>query len=382
MKRISLLGATGSIGTNCLDVIRRYPSRFRVVALTTKTNIETIQHQAEEFRPAFCAAGDEKRAKELKDRLAGTQIDVGVGSDGLLEAATHPDADIVVNALVGAVGLLPTVRAIEAGKTVALANKESLVMAGSLIMPMAQKHGVQIIPIDSEHSGIMQCFQGYASKDVAKIILTASGGPFLNRDPEAFDTVTPQEALAHPTWDMGPKITIDSATLMNKGLEVIEAHWLFGVPVSDIEVIVHPQSIVHALIQFRDGSMLAQMGVTDMRLPIQYALSYPERLSPSQAQLNLAEVKALSFQNPDEQRFPCLGLAYRAAEAGGTMPTVLNAANETAVEAFLGGRIPFGHIPSTIEEAMKNHSPLDDPSLDEVLEADQWARDHVTEHLD
>lgn len=377
MKRISLLGATGSIGTSCLDVIRQHPSRFRVVALTARTQTEAIVHLANEFQPAFCAVGDEKQALEVKDRFAGTTIAVGTGIDGLLQAATHPEADIVVNALVGAAGLLPTAKAIEAGKTIALANKESLVMAGSLIMSMARQQKVQIIPIDSEHSGIMQCLQGYATKDVAKIILTASGGPFLDRDPDEFTSITPREALAHPTWDMGPKITIDSATLMNKGFEVLEAHWLFGLPTSQIEVIVHPQSIVHALIEFTDGSILAQMGAHDMRLPIQYALSYPERIDSPFSQLNLAQVNTLSFQKPDWERFPCLGLAYRAAELGGTMPAVLNAANEVAVGFFLRGRIPFNRIPSMIEQVMKEHAPVDRPSLDAILKADQWARQYL-----
>jgi len=288
---------------------------------------------------------------------------------------------MVVNALVGAAGLLPTVKAVEAGKTVALANKESLVMAGRLIMDLADRQNVQIIPIDSEHSGIMQCLRGYRPQDVSRIILTASGGPFLDRDPDDFASITPEEALEHPTWAMGPKITIDSATMMNKGFEVIEARWLFDIPTSRIEVVIHPQSTIHAVVEFTDGSMLAQMAVADMRLPIQYALNYPERMNSPCSRLNLTDIGHLSFRQPDMERFPCLGLACHAAAEGGTLPAVLNAANEIAVELFLENRLSFVRIPSVIEQAMQEHRSIDQPSLEEILEADRWARQYVIEHV-
>ncbi|MFQ6092045.1 MAG: 1-deoxy-D-xylulose-5-phosphate reductoisomerase [bacterium] len=381
MRRIALLGSTGSIGRNCLDVIGRLRSRFRVVALTTNAHTETLASQAREFEPKFCAVMDASKGEDLRTRLCGTEIEVGVGPEGLFEAATHPDADLVVNGLVGASGLLPTIKAIEAGKDVALANKESLVMAGELIMPMAEEQKTRIIPIDSEHSGIMQSLQGHHPDEVARIILTASGGPFLDRRPEEFESITLQQALKHPTWEMGPKITIDSATLMNKGLEVIEAHWLFGLPISQIEVIVHPQSVIHSLVEFVDGSIIAQMGPPDMRLPIQCALTFPERVGSPHPRMDFAQVKRLTFQNPDLERFPCLALAYRAAQIGGTMPAVLNSANEVAVQAFLDDRIPFPRIASIIEDAMNRHERVDRPSLEEILKADQWARRLVSEQL-
>ena len=377
MKHVAILGSTGSVGRNCLDVIRRHRSRFHVAALTTNTQTETLSIQIKEFEPTFCAIGDGEKADELKNLLAGSKIQVGIGSEGVVEAAVRPEVDLVVNALVGAAGLLPTIKAIEAGKDIALANKESLVMAGELIMHMAAESRIRLIPIDSEHSGILQCLQGHSSEEVARILLTASGGPLLNREPIEFESISPEEALAHPTWEMGPKITIDSASLMNKGLEVIEAHWLFGVPLSKIEVVVHPQSIIHSLVEFTDGSILAQMGVPDMRVPIQLALTFPQRLNTPYNRLDLTEVRHLSFLQPDTHKFPCLKLAYRAAENGGTLPAVLNAANERAVQAFLNHRIAFTRIPVLIEEALNRHEKIDHPSLDEIMKADQWSRRFV-----
>ncbi|UCE20333.1 MAG: 1-deoxy-D-xylulose-5-phosphate reductoisomerase [Gemmatimonadota bacterium] len=381
MKRIALLGATGSIGKNCLDVIRRLRSQFRVVTMTTNNNTEILAEQAEEFRPTLCAVMDPHKVDDLQDRLSERKIQIRTGPEGLLEAATHPDTDLVVNALVGAVGLIPTIRAIEAGKDVALANKESLVMAGEFIMNLAQEKKVQIIPVDSEHSGIMQCLHGNRREDVARIILTASGGPFFNRRAEEFQSITPQQALEHPTWNMGPKITVDSATLMNKGLEVIEAHWLFGVPISHIEVTIHKQSIIHSLVEFTDGSILAQIGPTDMRLPIQIALTFPERMESPYPRVRFEQTRMLTFEKPDHEKFPCLRLAYKAAQDGGTTPAVLNAANEIAVQAFLENRISFEKIPSLIEETTTRHVRADRPSLNEILTADRWARGYVMKQL-
>ena len=381
MKRIALLGSTGSIGTNCLDVIRHLRSRFQVVALTAYNSTETLADQAAEFHPTLCAVMNEKKVDDLRQRLLGTDIRVRTGSEGLIEAATHPEVDLVVNGLVGAAGLVPTIKAIEAGKDVALANKESLVMAGEFIMGLAHEKGVRLIPVDSEHSGIMQCLHGQRREDVARIILTASGGPFLNRRRDEFQSITPRQALEHPTWTMGPKITIDSATLMNKGLEVIEAQWLFSTPTSHIEVMIHQQSIVHSMVEFTDGSILAQLGMPDMKLPIQIALTFPERLNSHCSRIDFAQVSMLTFEKPDTEKFPCLGLAFRAAEQGGTAPAVLNAANEVAVHAFLDNRIPFEGIPSLIEETLTGHEGIDHPSLEEILAADEWARHDTMERI-
>ena len=381
MKRIALLGSTGSIGKNCLDVVRRLKSQFQVVALTAKNNTELLAEQAMEFRPELCAVMDRDNADDLRNRLSGSEIDTCVGPEGLLEAATHPTADLVVNGLVASVGLMRTIKALEAGKDVALANKESLVMAGELIMNLAREKNVRIIPVDSEHSGIMQCLHGNRREDVARIILTASGGPFFNRRPEEFQSITPQQALEHPTWEMGPKITVDSATFMNKGLEVIEAHWLFDVPLSHIEVTVHKQSIVHSMVEFTDGSILAQIGIPDMRLPIQNALTFPDKMPSPYSRVDFGRITMLTFEKPDHTKFPCLKLAHKAGQDGGSTPVVLNAANEIAVQAFLENRISFERIPSLIEEAMIAHERIDRPSLDEIFAVDHWARNYVTEQL-
>jgi len=371
MRRIVILGSTGSIGTNALDVLRRLRGSFSVCALTAHRNVELLRRQAEEFGPQVVACGD----RDMADHFDLPGIKVLWGSQGLEEVAALPEADIVLNALVGAAGLTPTLRAIQAGKRVALANKESLVMGGELVMGMVAGSTGQLIPVDSEHSAIFQCLQGEGRGQVNRLILTASGGPFLNWGPEDLSAVSPQQALAHPTWEMGRKVTIDSATLMNKGLEVIEAHWLFGIPTSRIEVLIHEQSIVHSLVEFADHSVLAQLSLPDMRLPIQYALTFPHREPSPQDPLDLAQVGALTFQRPDEQRFPCLQLAYDAVELGGTMPAVLNAANEEAVGAFLTDEIGFTDIPMVIHQTMGRHSVVAHPDLAEVLAADGWARE-------
>jgi 1-deoxy-D-xylulose-5-phosphate reductoisomerase len=371
MRRIVILGSTGSIGSNALDVLRRLRGSFSVCGLTAHRNVELLRQQAVEFSPQVVACGD----SDMADHIELPGIRVVVGPPGLEEVAALPQADIVLNALVGAVGLTPTLRALQAGKRVALANKESLVMGGELVMGMVAEKGGQLLPVDSEHSAIFQCLQGQERGNVKRLILTASGGPFLNSSPAELTTVSPQQALSHPTWEMGRKVTIDSATLMNKGLEVIEAHWLFGVSTSRIEVLIHEQSIVHSLVEFCDHSVLAQLSLPDMRLPIQYALTYPQREASPQASLDLAQVGALTFQRPDGERFPCLQLAYDAVEAGGTMPAVLNAANEEAVQAFLTDKIGFTDIPAVIHQTMDRHRLVAHPDLAAILEADGWARE-------
>jgi 1-deoxy-D-xylulose-5-phosphate reductoisomerase len=371
MRRVVILGSTGSIGTNALDVLRRLEGRFSVYALTAHRNVELLSQQAEEFKPRFIVIGD----PALVDRLKTSGAKILAGPEGLEEVAALPEADIVLNALVGAVGLVPTLRALGAGKRVALANKETLVMGGELVMRAAADSDGELIPVDSEHSAIFQCLKGNELHDVKRLILTASGGPFLGLSPEELSSVSPREALSHPVWEMGRKVTIDSATLMNKGLEVIEAHWLFGVPIARIEVLIHQQSIVHSLVEYTDHSILAQMSLPDMKLPIQYALTYPHRELSSHGSLDLAQVGALTFQRPDPDRFPCFGLAHEAAEAGGAMPVVLNAANEVAVPAFLEGQIRFTDIPQVIEKTMAQHRLIQHPDLEEILATDAWARE-------
>lgn len=370
MQRVVILGSTGSIGRSALDVLRRLRGRFSICGLTAHRNVSLLRQQAQEFKPQLVVCVE----PELADQLQLSGIKVLVGPQGLVEAAELSQADIVLNALVGAVGLTPTLRAIQAGKRVALANKESLVIGGELVMDMLAKTDGQLIPVDSEHSAIYQCLEGQDRECVTRLMLTASGGPFLRLSPEELASVSPGQALSHPTWQMGRKVTIDSATLMNKGLEIIEAHWLFGVPISQIEVLIHEQSIVHSLVEFSDNSILAQMSLPDMRLPIQYALTYPQRKRSPQAPLDLARVGALTFQQPDREKFPCLQLAYQAAELAGTMPAVLNAANEIAVQAFLDQEIGLTDIPRVISETMDGHRLSPHPNLAEVLRADEWAR--------
>ena len=381
MKGLSILGCTGSIGTNVLRVVEAFPDRFSVVGLSAGRNVEVLAAQVARHRPRVVSVATAEAAEALARLvdLSGTRL--GVGEEGAVAVSTHEAARTVVASAVGAVGLVPTYRALEAGKDVALANKETLVVAGELVVGLCRAHGGRLLPIDSEHCALHQCLDGRRTEDVRRLLLTASGGPFRKRPRETFSSITPAEALAHPTWSMGRKITIDSATLMNKGLEVIEARWLFGVPAGRIEVLVHPQSVIHSMAEFVDGTVLAQLSVTDMRLPIQYALSWPERWPTPLPVLDFAATLRLDFEPPESEAFPCLGLAYRALEAGGTMPAVLNAANEVAVEAFLDGRLPFTGVPETIAAAMAAHRVRPAAALGDVLEADAWARRRARESL-
>jgi 1-deoxy-D-xylulose-5-phosphate reductoisomerase len=374
IRRIAILGSTGSIGRQSLDLIRSGMGDFRIVALAAGKNVDLLAEQAREFRPDLVAIGDPKLAGPLRDRIGGRKPRVVAGQEGLREAATFPGADMVVAAIVGAAGLESTFAAVAAGKPVALANKESLVMAGALMMSMARRTGAELLPVDSEHSALHQCLRGESHGEVRRLILTASGGPFLRATANEMEQVSPETALRHPTWRMGPKITIDSATLMNKGLEVIEAHWLFGVDEDKIDILIHPQSLVHSLVEFVDGSLMAQIGATDMRLPIHYALCHPDRLPNRLDRLRLEDMPPLEFISPDPDRFPAPGLARAAVRTGGTAPAVLNAANEEAVAGFLNGRIGFTAIPRVVETALERHQARPVAALDEVLEADRDAR--------
>ena len=380
MKRIAILGSTGSIGRSALSVVEAQAGRLEVVGLAAGRNAGLLAEQARRHRPRIVAASTPAALAEARAALRGAGVEVEracAGRDGLLAVATQPAADLVLCATAGTAGLDATLAAIDAGKTIALANKEVLVMAGGLMMRAARRRGVAILPVDSEHNAIHQCVHGRDPDEVRRLILTASGGPFRERPAAELEAVTPREALDHPTWRMGPKITVDSATLMNKGLEVIEARWLFEAPPDRIDVVVHPQSIVHSLVELRDGSVIAQLGVTDMRLPIQYAFSYPERWDAPLPALDLARRGRLDFDRPDLERFPCLALAYRALRGPTAMPVILNAANERAVEAFLGGRLPFTAIPAAIERALdagERRQAGDVETLAAVREVDAWAR--------
>ncbi len=379
MKGISILGSTGSIGCNTLKVIEHLGG-FRVVAMAAGRNMQTFAEQVAKFGPELVSVDTEDHAGELARllRVNGRGPDgapkIEFGENGLVAVATHAEADTVVSATVGAVGFMPTLRAIEAGKRIALANKETLVMAGELMTAAAARSGAEILPVDSEHNAIHQCLRGEKLGEVKRLVLTASGGPFRQKTKDQIASATREEALAHPNWNMGEKITIDSATLMNKGLEVIEAHWLFGFDADQISVIVHPQSVVHSMVEMIDGSVIAQLGVTDMKHPIQYALTYPERASGCLEPLDLAKIGSLTFEEPDLERFPCLRLAFEALRAGGTMPAVLNAANEIAVKAFLDGKIRISEIAAVNETVMKAHGTAPADTLDAVLSADEWAR--------
>jgi 1-deoxy-D-xylulose-5-phosphate reductoisomerase len=381
MKGLSILGSTGSVGTNVLRIVEAFPDRLRVVGLSAGTNVERLAAQVAAHRPRIVSVATVEAAADLARQVDLGGIRVGVGVEGAVEVATHQEARTVVASAVGAVGLVPTYRALEAGKDVALANKETLVMAGELMVSAARRTGAQLLPIDSEHCALHQCLDGRRPEEVRRLILTASGGPFRTRAQETFARITRAEALNHPTWSMGRKITIDSATLMNKGLEVIEARWLFGVDAARVEVLIHPQSVVHSMVEFVDGTVVAQLGVTDMRLPIQYALSFPERWTAAIPGLDFARPLALEFQPPDRGRFPCLDLGYRALAAGGSMPAVLNAANEEAVGAFLEERVGFPAIPDCVAEVMSAHRPAPLASLDDVLAADAWARESARASL-
>lgn len=378
MKQISLLGSTGSIGTNTLKVITDFPDRFSVTALAAKSNTVLLAEQIRQFRPALAVVYSKRHASELKARLS-LDIDVEIlwGEKGYTTAAAHPHADVVVNAMVGAAGLGPTLAAINAGKDIAFANKETLVMAGEIVMADAADKKVQILPIDSEHSAIFQCLSGNRKSDLKRIFLTGSGGPFAHRPAKDFKKITVVDALNHPTWQMGEKITVDSATLMNKGLEVLEAKHLFGVSHDMIRVIIHPQSVIHSMVAYHDGSVIAQLGVPDMKTAIAYAISYPERLELNQPLPDFNQIGALTFEEPDFKKFPCLTLAYAACEAGGTLPAVMNAANEIAVTAFLDHAISFVKISEMIERVMDRHRLIGHPGLENIIEADQWAREEA-----
>jgi 1-deoxy-D-xylulose-5-phosphate reductoisomerase len=375
MKALSILGSTGSIGRNALEIVRRFPDRFEVKALAAKRSMALLAEQIREFTPEAVAVFDESAARQLESLLpSGCRTRILYGEDGYQAVAAWESAALTLVAMVGASGLLPTLAAIDSGKTIALANKETLVMAGSVVTARAAARGVTIFPVDSEHSAIFQCLQGQRREDAIQILLTASGGPFFQRSREAFAAMTPAEALRHPNWAMGPKITIDSATLMNKGLEVIEAKWLFNAPEDMIRVVVHPQSIIHSMVAFRDGSVMAQLGVPDMKAAIGYALSYPERLALGQPLPTFASDLQLTFADPDMESFPCLGLAFEACRRGGTLPAVLNAANEVAVYAFLEQRAAFTAIPLIVQQTMAAHVLIANPELEDILAADRWAR--------
>lgn len=375
MKRLAILGSTGSIGVTTLSLVERFPDRFRIVALAAGKNLARLREQVRCFQPEVVSVIEEADAERLRAQLPEFRGEILSGPAGVLAVATHPEADVVMAALVGAAGLAPTLAAIRAGKTVALANKEALVISGELMTREAKKHQVQILPVDSEHNAVFQALQGYPREQVKRIILTASGGPFLHRPAAELEHVTVAEALQHPTWKMGEKITIDSATLMNKGLEVIEARWLFDFPPEQISVIIHPQSIVHSMVEYKDGSVLAQLGIPDMAIPISYILAYPDRLSLSHLPpLDLAATAQLTFFQPDLDKFACLALAYEALARGGTCPAVLNAANEVAVASFLAGQIRFSAIAALNRQVLDAHVPRPVTDLETLLEADRWAR--------
>lgn len=376
MRSISILGSTGSIGCNTLKVVEHLRD-IRVVAMAAGRNIARFAEQVEQFRPELVAVADEQAVEELRGLLTEASPEIMCGEQGLIAVATHEKTCTLVSATVGAVGFVPTLRAIEAGKRVALANKETLVMAGELMTKAAAASGAEILPVDSEHNAIHQCLRGEKHAEVKRLILTASGGPFRTKTKAEIENATLEQALNHPNWKMGDKITIDSATLMNKGLEVIEAHWLFGFSADQIDVIVHPQSIVHSMVEMIDGSIIAQLGVTDMKHAIQYAITYPDRKPNVLESLDFANLSRLDFEPPDVDKFPCLALAYKALRIGGTMPAVLNAANEVAVKSFLDNKIAFGDIPNIVRDVCDAHSSTPADSLESVLNADKWARERA-----
>lgn len=379
-RRVVILGSTGSIGQSALKVARDIPDRMEVVGLAALRSVDVFVQQVQEWQPRAAVLADPVSAQEARVKLGGC-IEVGEGEADLCAMAAHPDADLVLIAIVGTSGLRPALSAIEAGKDIAVASKEILVMAGSVVMEAAKRRGVRILPVDSEHNAIFQCLEGHASGDVSRLILTASGGPFRTVPSELLGRVTPAEALKHPTWEMGKKISVDSATLFNKGLEMIEAKWLFEVPISRVEVVVHPQSIIHSMVEFVDGSVLAQMSTTDMCFPIQYAVTWPERVPNRLPALNFAALARLDFEAPRESDFPAIRLARWAGSTGGSLPAVLNAANEVAVDAFLKGACRFPQIWNCVERTMIAHRGSRDPDLDEILEADRWARSRAGEEI-
>jgi 1-deoxy-D-xylulose-5-phosphate reductoisomerase len=379
-EKIAILGSTGSIGRSTLNVIAQHPDEFEVVALAAGGNVREMVEQARTFKPKLISMATKEAAEQVQ-REVGQEVRVIYGEDAPVEVASHPEASFVVSAIVGSKGLVPTLAAIRAGKKVGLANKETLVSAGHIVTAEAKKRQVPLLPIDSEHSAIFQCLNGERISEVRRLIVTASGGAFRDWTREQIENATVEQALKHPNWSMGAKVTIDSATLMNKGLEVIEAHWLFDLPYEKIDVIIHPQSIIHSMVEFQDGAVMAQLGTPDMRVPIQYALSYPNRLPLQTERLDFVALSRLDFRPPDLERFPCLKMAYEAGKTGGTMPTVLNAANEVAVQSFLAGECPFPVIEELVERALSAHEVVHNPTLEEIMEADRWARAFARESL-
>ena len=379
MKSLSILGSTGSIGLSTLDVVRQHPEKFNVTGLAEGHDIDLLAEQIREFNPEIVSVRDEESAGKLRELIGPERPEIRWGIEGAAEVGAAEGSDMVVSAIVGAAGLVPTVRAIKAGKDIALANKETLVVAGQLVSDLVKEHNVTLLPVDSEHSAIFQSLTGHRTEDIERIILTASGGPFRQTPADELRGVGPEKALKHPQWSMGAKITIDSATLMNKGLEVIEAHWLFDMPAEKIGVVVHPQSIIHSMVEYIDGCVMAQLGAPDMRAPIAYAIAWPERCESGIKKLDLTQIGTLTFEEPDTQRFPALRLAFDALKASRTYPAVLNAANEIAVAAFLDKKIDFTDIPAIVEKTMQIHEPSAPSSLEEYLAADRWARDTAGE---
>ncbi len=378
MKKIAVLGSTGSIGVQTLEVVRRNKTEFDIVAIAANQSHQVMLEQILEFKPELAALQDRNSAENLRNSL-GSNVDTVVldGLDGIIKCITESGCDMVLNGMVGISGLIPTLRAIEAGKDIALANKETLVAGGQLVTDFAKKTGVNILPVDSEHSAVFQCIGRTPTPQISRLILTASGGPFRGKTSAQLKKVTPSDALKHPNWNMGKKISVDSATLMNKGLEVIEARWLFGLTPDRIDVVIHPQSIIHSMVEFIDGAVLAQLGQPDMIIPIQYALTYPERMPSGVSRYNPAETGKLEFSKPDLRTFPALGLAYDALESGGTMPAVLNGANEAAVELFLNGTLPFNSIPVVVERVMEGHKVFNNPDIDDIIYWDRWSREEA-----
>ena len=378
MKNVVVLGSTGSIGRNTLRVLSNFVDRLSVFGLSANTNIDLLKEQIKRFKPKKVVITDEGSFQSFKEE---NKTEILFGMDGLKKLCSEPEVDLVINALVGSVGLLPSFAAVESGKNLAIANKETLVMAGGLLIQKAKERDVKILPIDSEHSAILQCLLTGKKDEVKRLILTASGGPFLKRKKEDLKNIKVAEALSHPTWEMGKKITVDSATLMNKGLEVIEARWLFDMPAGKIKVVIHPQSVVHSMVEFVDGSLIAQMSIPDMKIPIQYALFYPERLPANNKPLDLTQIKNLTFLEPDEIKFPCLKICYQALQMGGTAPAVLNAANELAVKAFLEEKLSFVGIHEVVKQTLNHHQVAESPGLDDILNADQWAREEAIRQI-
>jgi 1-deoxy-D-xylulose-5-phosphate reductoisomerase len=373
MKRIVVLGSTGSIGTQALEVIKDHPENFKVVGLAAGSNIELLIKQIDQYKPVLVSVADKSMAAKLKGLLNGRKVQVEYGQNGMINLATLPEADLILVSVSGWYGLVPTLEAIKKQKDIAIATKEILVMAGALIMEEAKRMGVKILPVDSEHSAIFQCLQSESPKNISRIILTSSGGPFRGKNSNELQIVTVEQALKHPNWSMGKKITIDSATMMNKGLEVIEASWLFDIPITNIEVVVHPQSIIHSMVEYTDGSVLAQLALPDMRIPIQYAFSYPERLSTGVGRMDFKKITGLTFEVPDTKTFKCLSIAYEAGRVGGTMPAVMNRANDAAVELFFDKKISFLQIATVIQKTMERHLPKHTKNLNEIIEAGEWA---------